>query len=465
MKAGIKRIGEMSSLICGSEPLEKKQRVGLWLLLLLSITFGVWVELRGALQHTRKTDVGVYFRAAWAVRTGNDLYSVVDNRGWHYIYPPFFAILMSPLADPPSGMSRVGYMAYDVSLGIWYIVTLAMGVGGAHILAKALEETSSDPSVRNQPLFCQRWVALRILPLLILLPAIGRGLMRGQVDMPIAFLLCGVAASLLHKRRFRAGLWLAATICIKIIPVLLLLLPVWRRDWRMICGVLVGLAFWLIIIPLSVMGPHRVFSSYQTFYAEVISGGIAGNTGGRVGEELTGITSTDSNSPMVIMHNFIHPIRSIRPVVAADGVRLAHWLIALSLIIISLYAAGWRSSRHLFSGEVEANPREILFLGVLLLTMFFGSPVFSPHYVSIAIPLVAVVLSILWDKYSYPMIPVSWKVLFWAVFVSHILTSIDRGIFWYLRDFGLVLLTTLTLWGGCVFLLRRTAVEVHDSHA
>ncbi len=102
-----------------SDPPDKKQKVGLCLLLLFFIAFGAWVEVRGAMLHTRKTDAGVYFRAAWAVRTGNDMYYVTDDRGWHYIYPPLFAILMTPLADPPADRYRGGYMAYEASLGIW----------------------------------------------------------------------------------------------------------------------------------------------------------------------------------------------------------------------------------------------------------------------------------------------------------------------------------------------------------
>src|SRR5574340_419747 len=89
------------------------QRAGLGLLLLLFIGFGSMVELRGALQHTRKTDAGVYMRAAWAVRTGRDPYSITDDRGWHYAYPPLLAILMAPLADPPPSADREGYIPYE----------------------------------------------------------------------------------------------------------------------------------------------------------------------------------------------------------------------------------------------------------------------------------------------------------------------------------------------------------------
>lgn len=444
-------------------PLTKVQKICLCLLVALSLMFGAWVELRGALQKTRKTDVGVYLRAAWAVRTGKDLYSITDDRGWHYIYPPLLAIIMVPLADPPHNASRAGYLPYEVSLGLWYVLTLIMGFCGVHILAKALEDTSIDSSVRGQPAFCQRWWALRILSILILLPAIGRGQMRGQVDMLLVLLLCVTAASLLRNRRFRAGLWLSGAICIKMIPAFLLLLPTWRRDWRMLSGSVMGLVFGMIVIPIIAMGPDRVFAGYHDFYGDTILAGISGNTKGLLGGELTGIASTDSNAPMVILHNIMHPITASRPEVAATGVRLAHWLIGFLLTIITLFAAGWKNSGRYFSGRVEATPREIVFLGSLLLIMFIISPVFSPHYVSIALPLITVLLSTIWDLYSYPNIPWGWKVLFWLLVMSHLLTSIDRWIFWYLRDFGLVLLTTLLLWAGSIFMLHRTAGEIRSS--
>ena len=85
-----------------AESLARPQKIGLCLLLLSILLFGIWVEFRGAFLHSRMTDAGVYLRAAWAVRNGKDLYSITDDRGWHYVYPPLFAVAMSPLADPPA---------------------------------------------------------------------------------------------------------------------------------------------------------------------------------------------------------------------------------------------------------------------------------------------------------------------------------------------------------------------------
>jgi hypothetical protein len=451
---------ERMKYLVTAEPLTRPQKVGLCLLLLLILVFGVWVEFRGAFLHLRMTDAGVYLRAAWAVRNGKDIYSITDDRGWHYVYPPLLAIAMTPLADPPAGASREGYLPYAVSIGLWYGLTLIMGLLGVHILAKALEDTSGDPAIRGQPVFCRRWWALRILPVLILLPAIGRGQMRGQVDMLLVLLLCLAGASILRGRRLLAGFWLAAATCIKIIPAFLLLLPFWRRDLRMLSGSLIGLILGLVVIPVIVMGPDRAMNGYSDLYRQTVVASITGDTRGPLSDELTGITSTDSNSPMVILHNIIHPVKRNRPKVAAEGVRLAHWLIAFVLILITLYASGWKRLGRLLRGRVDAEPRELLLLGALLIVMYIMSPVFSPHYVSTALPLVITLLFMIWQRYPYPHIPAVWKILFLALFASHLLTSIDRGVFLYLRDFGLVLFTSLALWAGSIVMLRRTASGV-----
>ena len=256
---------------------------GLWILLAVFILFGAIVEMRGALLKTRRTDIGPYLRAAWSVRTGGDMYNITDDRGWHYVYPPLFAVLMTPLADPPQGQDRTGYLPYGASVAIWYFFTLAIGIAGIAILARAVEDPSKNLAAGRGRRFSQLWWTLRVAPMLILLPAIGWSQSRGQVGLLIGFFLCCVVASILKGRRFRAGLWLAAAICVKVIPALLLAFPLWRRDWRMLSGCAMGLLVGLILVPVIALGPHRTAASYKSFYRETLLAGIKGDPGGSRG--------------------------------------------------------------------------------------------------------------------------------------------------------------------------------------
>ena len=217
-------------------------------------------------------------------------------------------------------------------------------------------------------------------------------------------------------------------------------------------GLLVG----LILLPLIVLGPERTVASYKSFYQEIVVAGIRGDSGGTRGAELTGITSTDSNSPMVVLHNIMNPDKKNRPKTAHPGVRVAHWAIAFIMLAITLFASGWKG--RWYSGKVDATMAEVSFIYAFIPLMFVASPVFHPHYVSMAVPLVMVLLVMLWERYSYGHIPPGWQAVFWFIAVSHILTSIDMGPFLYLRDFGLVLLSTLTLWVATLVAIKQTAL-------
>jgi hypothetical protein len=466
-----------------SEPLTRLHVTGLGILLAVVIGFGGWVEFRGALANKRFTDFDTYLRAAWAVRAGGDMYKTTDDRGWHYVYPPLFAILMTPLADPPRGADRKGYLPYEASVGIWYVITLALGAAGIGILAKVVEDPFRNLAAGRGRRYSLRWWALRCAPVLVLLPAIGRCQVRGQLGLVIVFFFCCMAAAILRGRRFRAGLWLSAAVCIEVIPVVLLAFPLWRRDWRMIAGSATGLFAGLILAPLIVLGAHNTIASYNSFYEELKIDVTHGHIPGRPGNESTGITATDSNSPMVVLHNILHPARADRPMAIGPGVRTAHWAIFLTLLAATLLASGWKGAPRrpasspghgggmlcpgpalnrpqpfLLSGKVNATVAEVCFISALIPVMFTATPVFHPHYVSMAVPLVMILIVVLWERYSYGHIPARWKALFWFVALSHVASSIDRGPFLYFRDFGLVLLSTLTLWAAGLAAIRQTSL-------
>lgn len=440
-------------------PITSRQKVLLVLIFVLIVLFGIWVEIRGAYLQRPMTDLGVYLRSAYAVKTGLDIYKITDDNDWHYVYPPFFAIVITPLADPPKGVDRTGYLPYKFTVGFWYVLTMLFGLLGVHILAKALQEYSSldltnhledkkKPNVTankwdfiNRP---QVWWAIRVIPFLILLVPIGRSQMRGQVGLIIAFLICMMCSAILKGKRFQAGIWLSVATAIKVIPVYLFIVPLWRRDWRMIFGGLVGLFITLLVIPLFALGVDNTVSSYKSFFNEVLLAGVKGSSDTSRGGELTCISCTDSNSPMTVMHNIIHPDRISRPREATTFVREAHWLLALVMTLMTIYYAKWQGDKW-YCHKVDEDLKEILFVGLLLLLMCIISPVFHPHYISMIIPLIMVMLWMLWQRYGYRKEPIAYKIIFWFLIVSHIVTSIG-GIFWFARDFGLVLFSSLLLW-------------------
>src|SRR5579862_4506852 len=67
-------------------PLKTWQRVGLTIFFLVVLAFAAPVEMRSAFMSRRMGDLDCFLRAAWAVRSGADLYAVTDDNGFHYNY-------------------------------------------------------------------------------------------------------------------------------------------------------------------------------------------------------------------------------------------------------------------------------------------------------------------------------------------------------------------------------------------
>jgi len=191
------------------ERLSVWQRRGLIALFVFFVLFGVAVEYRSAFLQRRMGDLDVYLRTAWAVRAGWDIYWIPDHNGWHYHYPPLFAILLTPLADPPPFADPAGYLPYPVTVAVWYVLSVLFLALGVHLLATALEATTLPTAHCPPATFSRRWWGLRVLPVLACLPAIGHTLMRGQVSLLLLLLLCGMAAATLRGRHWQSGIWLA----------------------------------------------------------------------------------------------------------------------------------------------------------------------------------------------------------------------------------------------------------------
>lgn len=417
------------------------ERAGLVLLILLAVGFGVLVEMRSALLSRRMGDLGCYLRAAWAVRTGHDLYDVTCNNNWHYNYPPLLAILLTPLADPPAGADTAGMTPFPVSVAVWYVFNLLCLGAGVHWLARALEDASADPPPRGS----RAWWALRLLPALACLPAIGHTLMRGQVNLLVLVLLCGMAALLLRGRSAWAGACLAAAACIKVIPAFLVLYPLWRSDGRCFAGFAVGLAVGLVVIPVLVFGPQRATTLYQKWGNVLLAPALGHDADKSRARELIEVWATDTQAPLAVIHNTLTPDRTKRGYPPLPWVRQAHWAIGGGLALMTLLVAGWRRR--------DAGPALPLVLGTLTVPMLLLSPVCHRHYFALCVPLVAGILADTWEQRPYPY--VGWGMwCFLALYVAANAVTLFPNTE-PLMDLGAGMYATLALWAIGLWRLAR----------
>jgi hypothetical protein len=430
-------------------PLKNWHRAGLWFLVGFFVVFGAVVEKRSAFNDPdpRRTDADVFFRAAWSVRAhgGEDLYQVVDTRGWHYSYPPFLAIAMVPLANPPPDVDNTGYVPYPVSVAIWYLFNLACLLVGIHWLASALEGASQDAAVRSMPAGCRRWWALRIIPMLVCMTSIGSTLSRGQTNLIVLMLFCGMAALLIRKRFVLSGACLAAAASIKLFPAYLGLRALVHRDFRSMLGILAGLLFCLALFPAITLGLQRTVDVYKEMTRVLLIPAFTGKGDPSRAKELLNATATDSQSFMVVIHNTLHPSRDNRPEKLGKPGRIAHWSLAAVFTLATL-AGIWRLR------EDDAIS-QVLSLGALIIVMLPISPASHKHYFVFALPVVMALTAEAWERLPFPQFDRSYL----GLFIAHIMTIFLSTLpaLWFFKDCGLSLYGTLILWAAALIVLRR----------
>jgi hypothetical protein len=424
--------------------LSRWEYLGLAAGLLVVLVFGGIVELRSVFLKRRMTDLQVFARAGWAVRSGEDIYTCTDENGWHYHYPPLFAILMTPLGSPPAESPHGLVVPFAVTVAFWYLFSLLCLAIAVHTLASAVEATIGFRREVSPDRECRRWWSLRLLPVLICLPTIGQTLARGQVSLLLLALVCAMMAALLRGHNGRAGIWLAAAICLKVIPAYLLLYPIWRRNGRCLIGCALGLVIGLAVIPAVTMGPARTFSYFQEWTEVLLRPAMGSGTDQSRSVELLDMTG-DSQSLQAILHNWQYPDRDTRPKKVEPTTRQAHWLLAGALTLVTLLAGSRRPDYPL---------REVFFLGALLLIMLYASPVCHMHYFCLSIPLVLGLIAA--DRERLPL-PLRGKTLQRLLAVNALFTFLPTlpGTP-YLRDFGLSGSAGLLLWLTAVWALGVT---------
>jgi alpha-1,2-mannosyltransferase len=425
------------------------ERIGIALIFICVLGFGAIVEMRSAFLKAHMTDLDVYLRAAGAVRTGHDPYQITDDSGWHYHYPPLFAIALMPLADPPPRESRRGMMPFGIAVAVWYTLNLVFLAFAVNYLATALERTAAEHASGIPPPWSRSWWSLRLLPILVCIGPIGVALERGQADLLVLALVSAMIVAIIAGRSFAAGLCLAGAICLKLFPLYLLIYPLWRRDWRLLASCALGLVLGLAVIPAVFLGPSKAISYALEQNQVLIQPALFSGTDRSRAGELLDINATDNQSFVALIHRWhnLDQTVTVRRHLRAPLERwatAAHWSIAALLTALTLVAARWRR---------QAPPLyEALFLGSLAIIMILSSPVSHLHYFTLALPSAMGLLMA--ERVADGVYPDrKWLWFFAAVSACGVIPLLPGLV--ALRDLGLASFGALGLWCAGTIALRR----------
>jgi hypothetical protein len=227
--------------------IERARNLKLWLaaVTILLFAFFAWITLfragpYGSPGHqwgspAHRTDFTVYRDAAAAVLHGQDPYVIHNVRGWNYVYPPPFSIVMVPFALLP----------LPVSVLAWYFVCAALTVSAVSMAGRLA--TNGIAGERKK-------LAIIFIPALIVAVWFGVGLTRGQASVLMSWLV--IAAIFFEKKgRTAAGAaCLGGAVLLKAFALTLLCYYIWRRKWKMAAASIAAIILGGLLLPSAVWG-------------------------------------------------------------------------------------------------------------------------------------------------------------------------------------------------------------------
>ena len=254
---------------------------------IVALTIWGYVDVsgRGRIQagnlEAHKTDFTVFTEAGAAFFDGRDPYLVTNPRGWFYLYPPLFALLVSPIAILDSQSQVV----------VWYAISAVLGFGCYSEARKLLRLVAASEKVRDlevpEASDPSDWIAVSA-GLAVFLPALDC-LQRGQLGIALVYPLMVGFRLAVYGRAWTdwwfGGIVLAWPVVVKLIPALpvaVLLLQQWTtalgtrrapssagRAAAVTMGLGLGGILFVLVIPAACIGWEKNLHHLHTWVNRV----------------------------------------------------------------------------------------------------------------------------------------------------------------------------------------------------
>ncbi|MGO4870472.1 MAG: glycosyltransferase family 87 protein [Roseiarcus sp.] len=193
-------------------------------------------------------DYELWFQTGRAVLDGQDIYARRPDGLLKFLYTPFSAVLLAPLAL--------------LGKPLMY-AALALINAAAWIVVVACTQALCS--------FAPRAAVGYVLPSAITLPLIFLTFDLGQPNLLLlAFVLSGFLA-IENNRSGLGGALIAAAAAMKAFPVAIVLYLLARKQWRAAASMILALAFFTFVVPAAVLGPTKAASDLTTWTAAMTS--------------------------------------------------------------------------------------------------------------------------------------------------------------------------------------------------
>jgi hypothetical protein len=377
------------------------------------IVLGVLMVHRAAFSTELNSDFITYRAAGWAVLTGSDIYKVQNPRGWPYVYPPPFAILMTPFAK----MS-----AFTASV-IWYLLSVILVVSSVQ-MAVTMVRGALGRFGRNP-----FW--LYALPFVMVLLWVGQGAVEGQATILTLWLLMLAIYRSQRGRDISSGTALACAGLLKAFPVAMLAHFIREKRWRLVMATMTALIVGGIALPALVYGWQRNLTYWQEWIAVVAQPSLGDRTLGLQREVTDRVLSPDNPRNQAL--------QAVLWRLGVDQARFLTAAIGLMMALAMLVVARRTQWQH-----------DLLIAAAWLVWLLVIAPVSHFHYhMLVLLPMTVLAFLALVNIDSLL------TTLARVTLVVYLLVSVCTLALPRLQYIGLLCWTTLGLWAVLLFVAAR----------
>ena len=304
-------------------------------------------------------DFTSYLLSAEALLEGENPY--LTESEFTFIYPLFFALLLTPLTVIP----------YWLAIFIWFGINVAALFFSIRILIRL---ASQQLGVQWG---CHLYPPLAAL-LLLFFGIIQNNLLNGQVNFPVIFLCVLFLDNFLRKRVLMSSLFLATACAIKLVPLILLVYVILRMDFRVFFLTSVFFAG-MCLLPAISLGTD-LFNIYDEYFHGFILG------------KLSIRTDTENASMFFTLHRFL-------TFLAPSSVQWL-WLkyVASGVVLTVTVIVDLLSLRK--SGSLNEMWRFSLYLLAILLITPISETHHLAYFILVASLLVLGLLFVRWPTYK-----------------------------------------------------------------
>ncbi len=209
--------------------------------------------------HNGSTDFDTFYYAARHVIDGVPLYAPVKDVS-PYIYPPFFACLISPLA----------LFGLEVASFLWYLLSLALFAMSMAVSATLIFGHTDIRRMWDNALFLPKALFL-VLAGAIFIDNIS--LLQSNI-----LLFFAVVTGLYYFKKGRlmiGGLLFGLAISIKLLPALFLAYFIVKRKFKMAAWCLIWIAVFTLVVPSLFLGPKGTLDSLSSWNKSMFTKSIS----------------------------------------------------------------------------------------------------------------------------------------------------------------------------------------------